>query len=210
MDIPCINNILKRIAQEDRKAFDELFAHYYPRLLKFARRYVKTYENAEEVVMDVFVKLLKKRKSLADIRNFNSYIFYAVKNQAVAFLNKKKPESIVGDDEEDYLIIEYDNPETKLLDQEMLDLLRETIENLPSKRKIVYKLVKEDGLQYKEVAKLLNISHKTVEVHMGLAINSIRTSIDSYLKGNERGFLIRKILPATLSLAILKFLLVLI
>ena len=205
MSVSEINKLLKGIAGGDRQAFDCIFDYYYPRLLRFARRYVRTYENAEEVVMDVLVRLLKKKDSLHKIENFNSYLFLSVKNQSMNFLRKKKPDLIAHEDEEDYLIVDQTNPESIMLDQELMDLLQDTVESLPAKRRTVYKMIKEDGLRYSEVARLLNISPKTVEVHMGLAISSIRESIRNYMDDSPATGTVRKLLPISLTLAISHF-----
>jgi RNA polymerase sigma-70 factor (family 1) len=189
-----IHEILVRIGREDRKAFDEFFEYYYPRLLKFAFTFVKSYENAEEVVSDVFVKLLKRKATLKDIENFNGYVFHAVKNQSLNLLSKRKADLHLNQDEEDYLIVENSNPETSYMDQELVDQINGAIDKLPPKRKLIYKLIKEDGLKYQEAAVLLDVSIKTVEVHMGLAINNVREAVQRYLSDKGNSATIRRII----------------
>lgn len=190
-----IQHLLKKIAKNDRNAFDLFFEYYYPRLLKFAVYFVKNYENAEEVVSDVLVKLLNNRAKLASIENFNAYIFQSVKNQCLSWRSKKKPQLFPdATNEEDFLMIEKSNPETDLLHKEMINSIQEAIGNLPPKRKKIYLLIKEDGLSYQDVADLLDISKKTVEVHMGLAIANIRESLNQYLNDDSDNTPIRKII----------------
>jgi RNA polymerase sigma-70 factor (family 1) len=190
-----IQEVLIRISRKDKRAFDEFFEYYYPRLLKFAVSFVKSYVNAEEVVSDVFIKLLKRRDTLKDIENFNGYIFHAVKNQSLTFIGRKKPDIYLNEDEEDYLIIDTSNPETQYLDQELLDQLKKSIDNLPPKRRMIYKLIKEDGLKYQEAADLLDVSVKTIEVHMGLAINNVREAIKAYLYDKGSSTTLKKLIP---------------
>lgn len=200
MNPTLLKDILTRIGYEDRKAFDQFFEHYYPRLLKFAVHYVKSYANAEEIVGDVFVKILKRKDMLGQIENFNGYIFQSVKNQALSFINKKKPDIFLTEDEEDYLMTDHKTPESEFLDQELSSHLTKAIDNLPAKRKMIYKLIKEDGLKYQEAADLLGVSVKTIEVHMGLAISNIREALKGYIADKKSDIHLRKLIPFVCSL----------
>jgi RNA polymerase sigma-70 factor (ECF subfamily) len=181
-----IKNWLLKIAQDDRQAFNLFFDYYYPRLLKYAYYFVDSYENAEEVVSDVFVKLLKKKNELSKIEHFSRYIYSAVKNQCFTFIQKKANQAakltVSSDDEADFIICESSNPESDYLKKELIDAIRQAINNLPPKRRTIYQMIKEQGLSYQDTAELLNISKKTVEVHMGLAIAGIRRAMQEYLE----------------------------
>lgn len=180
-----IKNWLAKIAKDDRQAFNLFFDHYYPRLLKYASNFIDTFENAEEVVSDVFVKLLKKKAELPQIEHFNRYIYSAVKNQCFTCIQKRGYQiarlTVTSDEESDFIVCESDNPESDFLQKELLETIRKAIDNLPPKRRTIYQMIKEQGLSYQHTAELLNISKKTVEVHMGLAIAGIRKALLKYL-----------------------------
>ena len=181
-----IKNWLLKIAQDDRQAFNLFFDYYYPRLLKYASYFVDSYENAEEVVSDVFVKLLKKKHELSKIEHINRYIYSAVKNQCLTFIKKKHNQAskltVSSDDEADFIICDNSNPESDYLKNELIEAISQAINNLPPKRRTIYQMIKEQGLSYQDTAELLNISKKTVEVHMGLAIAGIRLALLDYLE----------------------------
>lgn len=83
------------------------------------------------------------------------------------------------------LLNEQVNPERLFLDDELRNLIYRTVENLPPRRKMIYKLIKDDGLKYKEVAALMEIAPKTVENHLDLAIKEIRQAVTAYLEGKK-------------------------
>ena len=84
-----------------------------------------------------------------------------------------------------FLLSEHVNPERLFLDDELRNIIFRTVENLPPRRKMIYKLIKDDGMKYKEVAALMEIVPKTVENHLDLAIKEIRQAVTKYLEGKK-------------------------
>lgn len=192
-----ISNLFKRIAlHDDRKAYNEFFDYYYPRLIKFALIFVKHHSHAEEVVSETLIKIFNNRKKLVNISHIEGYIFITVKNQCLKFLKKHNHHLFIVhsiEEKEDFVIQSSDTPEQRYLDNEFSSMLNNAIEELPSKRKMIFRLIKEEGLRYKDVAELLNISVKTIEVHMGLALRDINSAIERYKEEKFPGTSIRQI-----------------
>jgi RNA polymerase sigma-70 factor (ECF subfamily) len=89
MDIK-LNNLIRRIAtNDDEHAFRGLYYLYYDSLFRFAIHIVKREDWCEEIISDVFFHLWQNRAKLIDVLNLDSYIFRAVKNQALNFLEKE-------------------------------------------------------------------------------------------------------------------------
>lgn len=163
----------------DQQAFQQLFKHYYTGLFQFAASIVKVKEVAEEIVEDVFVKLWKRRTTLPDINNLKIYLYVSVKNLCLNYINRQGKQPTMDMDQLDVVCSEIvPNPEDLMVASELLQMVNKAIRELPPKCRIVYKLVKEDGLQYKEVAEILNISPRTVENHIALAIKKITGAVD--------------------------------
>ena len=174
-----VPNLLKKIAREDcENAFRSFFDHFYPRLFELALYYTKNSSLAEEAVSDVFLKVWTNRQHLDRISDIQAYLFIAVKRQSLNYLRRipSVPFLNVHDQKHNYSIDDR-NPESILVSQEMLQAVSRSIQRLPEKCQLVFKLVKEENLKYKEVAHLLQISEKTVEMHVGNALKKIRNDL---------------------------------
>lgn len=178
-----INSTLKnKIAEGDQKAFSELFYNYFHRLFRFAYDFVKNNETAEEIVEDVFFKIWEKRERLPQIENLETYLYVAVKNHSYNFLKSPKNKLFVSISGNTYQIPDaHISPEKSLLTKELQQKIDLAIDQLPEKCRMVFNLVKEDGLKYKEVAKIMDISTKTVENQLRIALGKINDTLKSYL-----------------------------
>lgn len=182
-----IKRLLLRIAKKDDLAFKELFNAYYPKLVQLALAFVPGIVAAQEVVSDLFYKILKNPKILEMVNDFDNYIFLALRNQAFTYLKKNKHKTLIEpiDQKEDYILPDYKNPENSLISDELFLLVNQVIQELPPKRKVIFLLVKEEGRKYKEVAQFLDISIKTVEIQMSLALRKIREIVIEYQKSKD-------------------------
>jgi RNA polymerase sigma-70 factor (family 1) len=174
-----ITDLQNRIAcEEDHLAYKELFTSYYTNLFHFALSLVKSKQLAEEIVSDVFLKIWQKRKGLGKIKNLKVYLYIAIKNTALNYLEKQKRTSTDNIDQftEEIKSI-YFNPEQLMITADMVAMIRHAIDDLPVRCQMIFKLVKEDDLRYKEVAAILNISEKTVENQLAIAIRKIAAAI---------------------------------
>lgn len=182
-----ISELIKRISVGDEEAFKLLFDAFHGKLFELARYYSRSDEIAEEVVNDVFLKVWIGRKKLSDIKKIESYLFIATKNQTLSYLRSNKKELAFMSINRVELNVKLQIPDAEktLIDKELLHTFSESIRELPEKCGIVYRMVKEDDLSYKEVAKILNISLKAVEKHMGVAIKRIRNDINTYLSCDD-------------------------
>jgi RNA polymerase sigma-70 factor (ECF subfamily) len=173
-----LSNIQSRIAlHNDEQAYKELFHHFYPSLYQFALSIVKTGQIADEVVSDVFIRIWRKRAALARIQNLKLYLFTSTKNTSLNYLRQQKREAELPDDYRVQLRSVYFNPEELLITAEMIKRIQLAIHQLPPRCQLIFKLVKEDGLKHKEVAGLLNLSIKTVENQLAVALRKIGTAI---------------------------------
>jgi RNA polymerase sigma-70 factor (family 1) len=163
---------------DDQKAYKELFTSLYTSLFLFAKSMVKSKEAAEEIVSDVFMNIWEKRRELGKIGNLKVYLYVATRNTALNYLSQRK-RNITNPIEEfqsEFTSI-YFNPEQLLITADMLALIKRAIDQLPPKCKIIFKLIKEDGLKYREVAEILNLSVKTVENQLAIALRKIGNSV---------------------------------
>lgn len=184
-----IRNALLQIAEnDDKKAFSYFFNRYYTRLVQFALLFVPSHNLAEDVVSEVMIRLLRKRKELHTITNFQGYLFQAVKNEAINQLkvyNRHSANSKPIENEKDHFLPDLVDPCEKLLEKELREIVSKIVEGLPPKRRMVYKLIKDEGLRYKQVGELLDISERTVEEHLKIAVKELRAGVQKYFRERQ-------------------------
>jgi RNA polymerase sigma-70 factor (ECF subfamily) len=170
----------------DKAAFKAFFDQYYPKLIHFALVYLPTYQSAEEVVSDVLYKLLKNPAGLANVQNLNNYLFLAVRNQSFTYLKKQHHLTAEpAEDRDDFIHPAEVDPERLMIDRELYDIVQNAVEKLPTRRRAIFMLVKEEGMKYREVAELLEVSVKTIELHMSLALKEIREAVSTYMHSRD-------------------------
>jgi len=179
-----IVELQRRIAlYDDEPAYKEVFFTYYTPLLRFARTFVDDRQTAEEIVSDVMMKIWEKRKDLPSISNLRVYLYISTKNASLNYLAKQKKVEIVSIEN---LNLDFAchslNPEQLMISAEMMRLINNAINTLPPRCKLVFKLVKEDGLPYKEVADILDISIKTIDNQLAIALRKISEALNIQLK----------------------------
>ncbi len=178
--IPKEQQQLKKIRKGDIDSFEKLFHRFYPGLCSYAGSLVRQEEIAEEVVQDVFYNIWKNRGSLKITRSWQSYLYRSVYNNSMMHRRKTRRESYM--DERASLEHAGDSPDPADLMQyhEVSELVSKTIENLPERTKEIFRLNRQEGLKYKEIADRLSISVKTVEANMGKALKALRTNLEKY------------------------------
>ena len=184
---------------DDEQAFSRLFRHLYDRLLHFCIRYVHVKEAAEEIVSDVFVKLWNRRTELESIVNLEVYLFVAVKNHSLNYLEQYSHLRIVplsGSDTAD--LRNSVDLERDLEWKEMRFKMDQIVSALPAQCRRIFQLIKEDGFKYKEVAEILSISPRTVETQLFRAMRRLNEGLGAIGKG-------KNVLPPLLILMALSF-----
>ena len=175
-----INELLEAISARDcEKSYKALFVSLHESLYGFAFAILKSSEDTEEVVSDLFINLWMKRKNLKRLENPRLYLLIGTKNFALNRLkiNKRKA-SLQIDDFSMQLESVFFNPEELAISAELTQKIMDEVNALPPKCKIIFKLIKEDGLKYQEVSELLDVSVKTVESQMAIALRRIRQCLE--------------------------------
>jgi RNA polymerase sigma-70 factor (ECF subfamily) len=171
----------KSVLITNPKDYEKLFKDNYSGLCRYANRYVKDMDSAEEVVQDMFVKLWEKREQI-EIRGATlPYLMSAVRNSSLNWIKHKNIVSNYERDEQVKISIDSSQFEEEMADMEIESAIYNAMEKLPEQRKKVFQLSRIDGLKYQEIADKLGISIKTVEAQMGKALKQLRESLKDYL-----------------------------
>ncbi|TDN96355.1 RNA polymerase sigma-70 factor [Sunxiuqinia elliptica] len=162
-----------------QESFATFFDAYFLRLSQFACSIVKSNLLAEEIVLDVFLKLWESRSDLTKIKNIEPYLYISTRNKAISTLRKETKFHFDLIEDSEIKLTDYKpSAEVDLIEHELFDTLNKTVANLPPKCKIIFKLIREDGLNRQEVAEILNISVKTVDNQLAIAIRKIATVLN--------------------------------
>lgn len=179
MNQPEEKDLFEKIKKSDEKAFEFLFHKYYGILCSFAIKIINDDVAAEEIVQDFFVKLWEKREQVFIETSVKNYFFRSVKNLCLNLIQHNKTKikhaQILLSEIENNLSDENNYPEVDLFLK-----IEESINSLPEKRQEIFRLSREEGLKYHEIANKLNISIKTVETQISLAIKTLRDKLKNY------------------------------
>lgn len=151
----------------------------HEKLMRFANSMLKSNEDAEEVVSDFFISIWQRRSTLIALEKPKLYFFIGVKNAAINKLKLIKRQHIPPLEEwSTKLESVFFNPDELLFSKEFTKKIMACVNELPPKCKVIFKLIKEEGFKYAEVAQLLEISVKTVEAQMAIAMRKLKSSLE--------------------------------
>jgi len=162
---------LLQVAEGDEKAFRFLFNQYHHRLGLHIFRLTKSYELAEEIVQDVFLKIWMNRSALADVENFQAYLYVMSKNHALNCLKKIAHEKMTTTELE--LADHHFQNEEPGEENERYLLIDEAIDHLPPQQQKVYLLSRHGRLKQSQIATELNLSRETVKKYLKISSESI-------------------------------------
>ncbi len=161
------------------KAFEILFHYYYNYLCLYASKILNNNDEAEEIVQDFFVRLWEKREQVNIESSVKNYFFRSIKNLCINSIQHDKikakhAQKVISESETNTSGEEY------FVDFDLIQKIEESVEALPKKRREIFRLSREEGLKYREIAEKLNVSIKTVETQMTLAIRTLREKLKKY------------------------------
>lgn len=166
-------------------AFDALFRASYEWLVRFAGALVREQAVAEEVVQDVFFELWRRRGSIEFVGSPNAYLVRAVRNRALNHLRHVKVAQRRAA-ESPLELASSSSASGELEGAELDAAIRETLASLPPRCNEVFRLSREEGLKYSEIAERLGLSVKTVEAHMARALRAFRERLAPWLPTGDR------------------------
>ena len=169
-------NIFNKIKTGNETAFSELFEKYYSSLCFFCYDYIADMDKARLLVQQVFVDLWIKRKKLNVTQSIKPYMYCAVRNKSIDYIRQHKNTIQINE------IIEntQETPFQNLIQEaEINNKINASINQLPEKCREIFILCRIEGLKYKQVAHKLNISVKTVEMQMGIALKKLRENLSN-------------------------------
>jgi len=170
------HNLFEEIRNGNEVAFNKAFDLYYSRLCFFADQILHDFDLSRSIVQQVFVDLWIKRDQLLII-SLQAYLYNSTRNASLDVLKHKKVESrYLSSLEKNESVVETDLME----EAELADRINRAIQNLPEKCREIFLLCRFEGLKYAEIADRLNISVKTVEMQVSIALKKLRRELSDY------------------------------
>ena len=178
--VPIMNDkvLLDRLIKGDEKALNEIYLIYWQELFLSAYNVLKDKAACEDIIQDLFLQLWQKRDTLR-IDSLRAYLFTAVRYIVFRQIRTGKVRSELFDaigERMDMI------PADALLEEREMNLqVARAVAALPEKCREVYKLSREEELSHKEIASKLNISTKTVENQITIALKRVRSSLNTFV-----------------------------
>jgi RNA polymerase sigma-70 factor (ECF subfamily) len=178
MDKDVLAQLGERIANDDQLAYRQLFIQFYTKLSRFVMGFTKNKELTDEIVSDVFINIWRRRKKMGEVKNLKLYLYVSAKNITFNYLKKLHRQNLTDlDTVQIELEDPFADPGAAMITREMNLKLKAAINDLPPRCKLIFTLVKEDGLSYKQTAELLSISESTVENQISIALKKISGAV---------------------------------
>ena len=179
-------DVLAAIADGDRNAFAQLFYRYHQELGEYVYRLTKSKIISEEVVQDAFMKVWVHRSQLPGIRSFRAYLFTITRNHAFNTLRDETRKAFFNEELSPDLFKVEDPGNTLSETEEMYGIVEKAVAQLPRQQQKVWRMNKEEGLPYQQIADELQLSRETVKRHITLAMASVLR----YVKVHRNTFLL--------------------
>lgn len=170
--------------------FDEFYVYWYAKIKRFAREYVISEEDAEDIVQDIFLELCETYDSLSSSFRVDivAYVFTAVKNRCIDYLRRKIVEQKSKENirEKELLILRMKFDSLEILENDLFNendmeqILNKALLKLPERCREILVKHKIEGMRQKEIAEQLSISPKTVENQLTIAYKKLREELERY------------------------------
>lgn len=171
------HQLLLSVANDDRKAFNELYSYYMSNIYSYIHLICKSKETTEEVVQDLFVKIWVNRKNLENVQHFKSYLYRSAQNLLLDKIRKAQLESRFIHLAEQQQTDSSERSDSPLICRDFKRITQDAINQLPEKRKRIVELRTYDELSLDEIAAHLSISKSVVKKQLYSGLSFIREYI---------------------------------
>jgi RNA polymerase sigma-70 factor (family 1) len=174
--------LLRQVARHDEKAFKALFEAYQTRLYHYIIAIVKSKETAEEMVIDVFLKIWQQREMLEGVERFDALLFRIAFNRSIDFLRRAARDPKIKDVLwQDIQVSGGAAPDEPVLVKECEVKLREAIGLLSPRRQLIFRMSREKNFSHSDIAEKLQLSKYTVSNHISESLRFIRAYLAHFL-----------------------------
>lgn len=171
-----------KVKEGDLSAYEMIFKKFYPELFRFAYTYVRDQGVAEEMAQEVFLYLWEKRKKIEIQTTLKTYLYSAVKNKCLNYIRLELPRQQSTFDVSEVVLSVSQAKIEEGENETLKKYIKLAIDDLPNKCRQIFILSRNAGMTYEEIAEEMNLSKKTVENQMGIALKKLRESLEPIYK----------------------------
>jgi len=164
-----------RLKNDDEAAFHEVYNIYSKRLYSFAYRFLKNKEQCEEVVQECFLSLWINRSKLNDAYTLGPYLFTIARRLTLNSIRQLTVSKAGLEKLWESITLLHNETEEQILLNNLQEFAESAFSNLPKQQQLVFRLSREEGLSYDEIAERLQLSRNTVKNHLVAALKNLRT-----------------------------------
>ncbi|MGF7231682.1 RNA polymerase sigma factor [Arachidicoccus sp.] len=174
-------NCIRELKNSNPNTFNEIYNAFHPRLYNYILHRTKSTYFAEEVVQLTFIKLWNSRSHLSDEIDLQIQIFRIAKTTLIDYIRKTQQQNsrILSAKSEGFETLQHMH--RNVFYKETISKLENLIASLPPVRRKVFEMSRYKQMSHKEISEKLNITPKTVENHINLALKYIKTFFLLYL-----------------------------
>lgn len=162
-------------------AFEHMFLKYYSRFYQFAFGMVKDEWIAEDIIQNVFMKVWLRRQTLKEDESLYVYLYLLTKYEILDHFRSKHTKLIERLHEHHSFDETIQSTEDNIYRNELEEALHAAIEDMPKKRREIFKMSRYEYMSSKEIAQRTGLSVRTVEKHIELALRDLRSKLSPFL-----------------------------
>lgn len=172
--------LLLLVSEGDQSAYQFLFHHYWDAIYSTALMFTKSPELSEDLSQDIFARIWLKREKLAEVEQFDGYLFITARNLIFDHLRKKVFSGGYDDYFQEYFRDAALSPDQKLEFKEFEKSVQQAIEELPAQQQAAFRLSRFQGLSHEEIARQMGISKATVKSYIVRSIVTLRKILNHH------------------------------
>lgn len=178
--------IQTKIRAGDIREFERLFMKYHEPLCRHANKILNDMDTAEDLVQEFFYSFWKNRESFTLKFSLNAYLHQSIRNNALHYTEHLAVrKNYAGKVFREFSDMMPANLQTDVDLKELEKAIETTLQQMPERCSRVFRMNRFEGKKYREIADILSISEKTVEVDMSKALQMFRESLRDYTGGNS-------------------------
>lgn len=174
--------LFDQVKRNDLGSYEVIFNRYYKELYRFAFTYVRDGTIAEEMAQEVFLYIWEKRGQIEIQTTLKTYLYSAVKNKCLNYIKLELPKQQSMADISEVMLSVSSSRKDEGENEQIKKYIQKAIDALPNKCRKIFILSRSAGMTYEEIAEELDLSKKTVENQMGIALKKLRESLEEVYK----------------------------